>query len=291
MSHPGLLAMVVPGNDVDHESKLAGTALKTLHNYLPKRTIRKSFTDRISSACDLTWPWLLAVAGRLQDREYAGHILMDIAISEFLKSNGMFAFIGGGQFKSVEAKRKAYDGKGLIALHALFALSATGRGREETMSMLQHPSGFLFAVNEMLLQSYGGCIKIFPSVPDCLGKNCSFSRLLAEGGFEVSAEMQNGKTVHVKIKSLCGGRCRLKIHNPKQKSFRIESSRGKLIDAEKCAGGAWEFDTLKGQTYSWGTETKKGVSGRKTGKVEVKKYVDVRGDVITYGKRGHIYER
>jgi len=48
---------------------------------------------------------------------------------------------------------------------------------------------------------------------------------------------------------------------------------------------------LKGQAYFWGAETKKDVFKRKIERPQVKKYLDVRGDVITYGKEGHIYEQ
>ncbi|MCP4640692.1 MAG: hypothetical protein GY851_09680, partial [bacterium] len=89
LNHPGHLAMVVPGDDVDADSDLAPVAKTTLHNYF-ERTNRRSFTDRTSSACDLTWPWLCRVALRLRDTDYAQHLLFDIGIAEFLKPNGFF---------------------------------------------------------------------------------------------------------------------------------------------------------------------------------------------------------
>ncbi|HOL21755.1 MAG TPA: glycoside hydrolase N-terminal domain-containing protein [bacterium] len=308
LSHPGLLAMVVPGNDVDAESPLAPVALNTLHNFLPRRTIRRSFADRISSSCDLTWPWLLAVSVRLRDLKYAEHILMDIAISEFLKPNGMFAFIGGGVFNSREEKRAAYNPEGApvpyispseyipagkcVALHALFALACSQRGKEQMMSMLQQPSGFLYAIDEMLLQSYGGCIKIFPAVPRCLGKNCAFDKLLAEGGFEVSSVMENRKTVYVKLKSLCGGLCRLKIYNMKEREIVFKTSRGKVIKPEKLSDGTYQWNTVKGEIYMW--KDKQWSFKKSIWKVEspsVKTFIDLCGNTITYGKKGHIFER
>jgi alpha-L-fucosidase 2 len=57
------------------------------------------------------------------------------------------------------------------------------------------------AVHEMLLQSWGGKIRIFPSVPE-KWQDLSFSQLRAEGGFLVSAERKGGKTVTVAITSL-----------------------------------------------------------------------------------------
>lgn len=50
------------------------------------------------------------------------------------------------------------------------------------------------AVTEMLLQSWGRRIRLFPAVPQHW-RDASFSRLLAEGGIEVSAVRQYGLTV------------------------------------------------------------------------------------------------
>jgi len=54
------------------------------------------------------------------------------------------------------------------------------------------------AIHEMLLQSWGGVLRIFPSVPE-KWKDLSFEKLRAEGGFIVSAEMQAGKTIKLEV--------------------------------------------------------------------------------------------
>jgi len=54
------------------------------------------------------------------------------------------------------------------------------------------------AVHEMLLQSWGGKLRIFPAVP-AQWKDAAFERLRAEGGFIVSARRVAGKTVSVSI--------------------------------------------------------------------------------------------
>jgi alpha-L-fucosidase 2 len=56
------------------------------------------------------------------------------------------------------------------------------------------------AVHEMLLQSWGGRLRIFPAVPE-KWEYASFQQLRAEGGFIVDAERKSGKTVMVKIKA------------------------------------------------------------------------------------------
>ena len=92
--------------------------------------------------------------------------------------------------------------------------------------MIEGNSTLAAAVNEMLLQSCSGIIKIFPALPggparktvravkaDNIGladplieqwKDCHFEGLLAEGAFEVSARQDGIHTVEVDIKSLAG---------------------------------------------------------------------------------------
>jgi len=82
------------------------------------------------------------------------------------------------------------------------------------------------AANEMLLQSWGGRIRIFPAVPE-KWSNVSFENLRAEGGFIVSAERKGGKTVKVTITATVDQPLRLKnpIGDQKYESnFNLESN-------------------------------------------------------------------
>jgi len=67
---------------------------------------------------------------------------------------------------------------------------------------------FTAAVNGMLLQSWGGKVRIFPSVPEGW-KNVSFENLRAQGGFLVSGEMVDGEIVSASIASPRGGEARV----------------------------------------------------------------------------------
>jgi alpha-L-fucosidase 2 len=67
---------------------------------------------------------------------------------------------------------------------------------------------FTAAVNEMLLQSWGGHLRIFPSVPDDW-KNVSFRNLRAQGGVLVSAEMRDGEILSAVIQSDKGGEAKV----------------------------------------------------------------------------------
>ena len=66
-------------------------------------------------------------------------------------------------------------------------------------------------VQEMLLQSYSGTIRVFPAVP-AGWKDASFKTLRAEGAFLVSAERRGGLTQSVEIVADKGGE--LRLENP-----------------------------------------------------------------------------
>ncbi|MBN2281374.1 MAG: glycoside hydrolase N-terminal domain-containing protein [Candidatus Marinimicrobia bacterium] len=67
---------------------------------------------------------------------------------------------------------------------------------------------FAAGLQEMLLQSHTGTIKIFPAIPD-QWKNLSFDNFLAQGAFQVSAQMKEGKVEKIEIMSLKGGHLKL----------------------------------------------------------------------------------
>ncbi len=62
-------------------------------------------------------------------------------------------------------------------------------------------------ITEMLLQSQGGIIRIFPAYPDGIGDAAFFS-LRARGAFLVSAEFRSGKPAYAIVRSLRGNGCR-----------------------------------------------------------------------------------
>ncbi|HUT45356.1 MAG TPA: glycoside hydrolase N-terminal domain-containing protein [Sedimentisphaerales bacterium] len=77
-------------------------------------------------------------------------------------------------------------------------------------------------LQEMLLQSYSGTIRIFPAVPTDW-KDISFKTLRAEGAFLVSAERKDGLMYSITIISEKGGQCRLE--NPfKQNEYELKGA-------------------------------------------------------------------
>jgi hypothetical protein len=120
--------------------------------------------------------------------------------------------------------------------------------------MMEASGEMVAAVNEMLLQSHNGVIDVFPAVPsgepepgrkvglyehDVEKKvrsyekwaDCAFQGLLAAGGFEISAEMKQGRTVWVRIRSKAGQR--VVMRNPFVSDERVRVSR--------LAGSSWEI--------------------------------------------------
>jgi len=83
-------------------------------------------------------------------------------------------------------------------------------------------------IQEMLLQSHGGIVRLFPAVPDSW-KDVSFTTLRAEGAFLISAQRSNGEVTHVEILSEKGG------------PLRIASPNG---------GPDLSFDTTPGETLT-----------------------------------------
>lgn len=64
------------------------------------------------------------------------------------------------------------------------------------------------AVNEMLLQSYDGVIRVFPATPEHY--QAAFT-LRAAGGFEVTSELHDGAPRYIYVKSLCGNPCAVEL--------------------------------------------------------------------------------
>jgi len=84
---------------------------------------------------------------------------------------------------------------------------AEGKGRNP---VIETPLSAASSIMELLLQSWGNKIRVFPAVPD-QWKDASFYQLRAQGGFLVSAARSQGKTDWVSLKSLVGEPCILKI--------------------------------------------------------------------------------
>lgn len=109
----------------------------------------------------------------------------------FTGSGSMYAVLGDGT-------------KALAQLNQLI----TGYVKQNTMyaesgPVIETPLSAAQTMHDMLMQSWGGTIRVFPAVPSAWA-NAAFHDLRAEGAFLVSARKRAGVTEFVRVKSLAG---------------------------------------------------------------------------------------
>ena len=104
--------------------------------------------------------------------------------------------------------------------------------------------GAAAAVSELLVQSVGGVIRVFPAWPKDM--RASFTGLRAVNGFLVSAEYNADEVVAIRVKSTVGGECLL--HSPWPKA-RLQN-RTLIPDTR----GVVRFETLPGEVCSLNEE-------------------------------------
>jgi alpha-L-fucosidase 2 len=187
-----------------------------------KKIARASLENFISRGCWLwegyTYPWIALVASRLGLGQLA---------ADYLK-----VFIGVGCLH-----------RGGLHLNDDFTGSGKTAGGRKNFT-LEGNTMYSAAVLEMLLQSHGGIIQIFPAIPDSW-LTISFESLLAEGAFEVWAQRKKGRTAFVQIKSIMGGLCR--VLDP----YRGNVSR--VVSKHKCntvyKKGVISFETRANEYY------------------------------------------
>ena len=193
--------------------------------------------------------WIAAAAARLGRGQTALRLLYERGIDHMLRSNGLSA---------EETERFIND-------------CLTPRQPLYYPCMVEFTGQMLAAVNEMLLQSHNGLIRIFPALPDgnrewerfhrhgwdvteyidrCTDypawTTLRFDRLLARGAFEISASMTDGKLDWILVHSQKGGR--ICITSPYWDDKLQVFSGGQVVPhtAEK---GILTFDTCAGCSY------------------------------------------
>ena len=105
--------------------------------------------------------------------------------------------------------------------------------------------GIIAPLQEMMLQSWDGAIRVFPVWPKEL--DASFKTLRAEGAFLVSAAWTNGEVSAVEILSERGARCRLR--DPWPGKTRIVDRSGKEVSLACEKEGIIGFPTQVGESY------------------------------------------
>ena len=115
----------------------------------------------------------------------------------FTGGAGMWALLGDGN-------------KALETLNAFkpYLQASTMYKEGGALPVMETPLQGASVLQEMLLQSWGGTIRVFPATPDAW-KEAAFHQLRAEGAFLVSARRENGKTQWAHVTSLAGEPCRV----------------------------------------------------------------------------------
>ena len=120
------------------------------------------------------------------------------------------------------------------------ATSPYGRAGAWTESL-----GIVAPLQEMMLQSWDGALRIFPAWPKELAAR--FDNFRAEGAFLVSASWADGRVQSVIVRSEKGSPC--KLYPPCPKGIRVVESSGKEIPLSQDVYGRTEFATVSGGVY------------------------------------------
>ena len=198
--HPSMLMPLFPIGEFD-TAFTDPEMLKILSNTV-------DFLDENAEIGIFGGSWIAAAAARLGRGQTALRLIYERGLDHMLRSNGLTA----------EATDRFMN----------FCL--TGRQPLYYPCMMEFTGEMLAAVNEMLLQSQNGIIRVFPAIPDGdpewermtrngyslteyidrtakydAWKDVRFDKLLAKGAFEVSAALQDGKLSFIRIFSPKGG--------------------------------------------------------------------------------------
>jgi hypothetical protein len=103
---------------------------------------------------------------------------------------------------------------------------------------IETPLSAAASLNDMLLSSWGDCLRVFPGAPEAW-REMAFHNLRAEGAFLVSAVRKDGKTRWIRIKSLAGEPCRIRPG--------IEGAIKANVPVKAAGNGTYDIQLAKGQ--------------------------------------------
>ncbi|RTE11132.1 glycosyl hydrolase family 95 catalytic domain-containing protein [Paenibacillus whitsoniae] len=127
-------------------------------------------------------------------------------------------------------------------LRALMHLIKPNTMYKEAGPVIESPLAGAEAIHDMLLQSWGEEIRVFPAVPS-EWKEAVFHHLRAEGAFEVSAVRSEGTTAWIRVKSLAGQPCRIKT----DMRGVIRMSASAAVQLRALGGGVYELELPQGE--------------------------------------------
>lgn len=239
LRHPSLLMPVFPVGEMTQYSADRERAIA-------EHTVR--FASEHTELGVFPFGWIASAAARVGAGNMALRVLYEQGLDLVLRANGMGAEETDRWINHCPAE--------------------LGMGQLYYPCMMECVGGIVSAVNEMLLQSHDGIVHVFPAVPDgdeeawrkryrqeplveraekktVKWEDCSFSNLLAKGGFEVSADMRKGSIVFLQVRSLRGGMLRLDVKEPV--SAVVKNGRKQEFDRDEK--GYLAIKTKAGAVY------------------------------------------
>ena len=188
---------------------------------LGERSYRALVNLGTNDYCSFTYTWVGCIAARLGlERE------VERWLNLYLDNS-----VGKNGFSTLKVPQDSKWGSA-IEIHSQW------RG---TVLVIEAGGGFSAAVNEALLQSYEGKVKVFPCVPKSWG-DVKISNFRAEGAFLVTSELRSRKVNYILIQSLKGRVCHL-----------INPWRGKVVRLRDLTSNKVLFEK-EDQKFSFKTE-------------------------------------
>ncbi|MDE0362677.1 MAG: hypothetical protein OXI74_16010 [Rhodospirillaceae bacterium] len=153
----------------------------------------------------------------------ASHSEVAVAGYSFTSAASMYAAMGdaGQAWAYLDAFVDTYGGADISRGNThYYAHSVSGMTQEVSLAGA-------VSLNDMLLQSWGGKLRVFPAVPGHW-EDAAFASLRGEGAFLVSAERRSGELVRLHIGSLAGAPCRVKAEGLARLAAAAPANGGRL---------------------------------------------------------------
>jgi hypothetical protein len=167
----------------------------------------------------------------------------------------LFASLGLGEEAAAELKKFLTSNPGKSQLHSNTFYTEVG-GRNP---VIETPLSAASATMDLLLQSWGGKIRVFPAVP-ASWSDAVFQQLRAMDGFLVSARREGGRTAWVALRSEAGEPCVLKVRDW---HGTLRSKGARTFSIDETAPGEYRIDLQRGEeivVFPEGCETVPAIS-------------------------------
>ena len=195
------------------------------------------------------WPWFFSAmwALRLGNAKQAWEEFIPMLLKACVKPSGLMGHDGVQLCDPARSEaahalipdRSILDGDEAMSLRECRGVGCGGishctpnpRAKEHQHMALEVNAYYMNVIQECLLQSHDGMIRLFPGVPE--GHAARFVELRARGAFLISAELMRTGVSHVKVKSLVGGAVKVKNPWPGKRVYRElggEVEAGQVIE-------------------------------------------------------------